>query len=169
MDCMSAKDNETDFEDLDRDRTLDELEDTDVDPGELARIDSEKDLEISEQEFGGLDSAVDRDDEELTEAGIDEREDQADDYLDDSGESDDLPWTPPESRPINAEIGLDAQQEDQEETIDQRIEQEEPEAGTAYGKPESPSDERRQSYHEGDPDDVDLNESAEQAAMHIEE
>ncbi|NHN56873.1 hypothetical protein G9U51_13935 [Calidifontibacter sp. DB0510] len=52
--------------------------------------------------------------------------------LDDPQDSDDEPWTPPERQPRGSEfIGL----EEEGETIDQRIAQEEPEEGTAYGQP----------------------------------
>lgn len=49
---------------------------------------------------------------------------------------DDVPWTPPQKRPVAAEL-LEEDDGRGEETIDQRIWQEEPEAGTAYGRPES--------------------------------
>lgn len=55
--------------------------------------------------------------------------------LDQPDSVDDVPWSPPEQRPMGAEM-LDVDDEG-EETIDQRIYQEEPEAGTAYGAPES--------------------------------
>ncbi len=53
---------------------------------------------------------------------------------------DDVPWSPPEQRPMGATLleGDDLA----EETIDQRILQEEPEQGTAYGAPESGADAR---------------------------
>ena len=54
---------------------------------------------------------------------------------------DDVPWTPPQQRPMGAEL-LDEGDDSQGETIDQRIMQEEPEAGTAYGAPESGAEER---------------------------
>ncbi len=135
--------------------------------GAAADPDSDANLELTDEELGGLDSSVDRDSQDLDDVAVDAEEDQADDYLDDSSESDDLPWTPPESQPINVEIAYGSPDDDTEETIDQRIEQEEPEAGTAYGKPESGVDERREEYGLGDPDDVDLDESAEESAMHV--
>ena len=46
---------------------------------------------------------------------------------------DDVPWSPPEQRPMGATLLED--DDLAEETIDQRILQEEPEAGTAYGSP----------------------------------
>ncbi|PRY57523.1 hypothetical protein BCF74_11535 [Knoellia remsis] len=165
----TGSDDNLDFEDLGRDRTIDELEDTDVPASDLDSIDSERDLELTEQELGGLDSDVDRDGEELEEVSLDEEADQADDYLDDSSETDDLPVTPAESRPINAEIAFDSPDGDTEETIDQRINQEEPEAGSAYGKPEDGVDDRREKYGLGDPDDEDVDEPAEEAALHVEE
>lgn len=54
-------------------------------------------------------------------------------YLDDPEAVEDVPWTPPERRPLGAEMA--ELPEGQEETIDQRIRQEEPEEGTAYGAP----------------------------------
>lgn len=55
--------------------------------------------------------------------------------LDQPDSVDDVPWSPPEQQPMGAEM-LDVDDEG-EETIDQRIHQEEPEAGTAYGAPET--------------------------------
>lgn len=48
---------------------------------------------------------------------------------------DDVPWSPPEQRPMGATLLEDDARG--EETIDQRILQEEPEQGTAYGAPET--------------------------------
>lgn len=61
-----------------------------------------------------------------------EQEDVADVNLDDPSATDDVPWSPPDSVPIHSEFPDDPA----EETIDQRIAQEEPEEGTAYGAPE---------------------------------
>ncbi|RIK13174.1 MAG: hypothetical protein DCC50_12645 [Acidobacteria bacterium] len=62
--------------------------------------------------------------------------------LDQPDSVDDVPWSPPEQRPMGAEmLELDV---DVEETIDQRIHQEEPEEGTAYGAPESGAEARRE-------------------------
>lgn len=55
--------------------------------------------------------------------------------LDQPESVDDVPWSPPEQRPMGAEL-LEVDDRG-EETIDQRIYQEEPEAGTAYGAPDS--------------------------------
>lgn len=52
---------------------------------------------------------------------------------------DDVPWTPPQQRPMGAEL-LEEDGGREEETIDQRVMQEEPEQGTAYGAPESGSE-----------------------------
>lgn len=46
--------------------------------------------------------------------------------------TDNVPWSPPEQAPMGAQFP----DEPEEETIDQRIAQEEPEEGTAYGAPE---------------------------------
>lgn len=62
--------------------------------------------------------------------------------LDQPDSVDDVPWRPPEQRPMGAEM-LDVDDEG-EETIDQRIYQEEPEAGTAYGAPESGAKARKE-------------------------
>lgn len=59
-----------------------------------------------------------------------EQQRQADQFLDDPEAVDDVPWSPPERRPIGAEFT-----DGDPETIEQRIRQEEPEEGTAYGAP----------------------------------
>ena len=54
--------------------------------------------------------------------------------LDDPSATDDVPWSPPDRQPRGSElIGVET---DGGETIDQRIRQEEPEVGTAYGAPD---------------------------------
>src|SRR5690606_11643620 len=53
--------------------------------------------------------------------------------LDQPSSTDDVPWRPPEQAPMTMEFPDDPE----EETIEQRIAQEVPEAGTAYGAPES--------------------------------
>ncbi|WP_022910132.1 hypothetical protein [Aestuariimicrobium kwangyangense] len=55
--------------------------------------------------------------------------------LDDPTDTDNEPWSPPERQPRGAELA--ANDPGQEETIDQRILQEEPEEGTAYGAPDN--------------------------------
>ncbi len=74
-----------------------------------------------------------------------EQREEADVYLDEPEAVDDVPWTPPEQRPIGAVMA--EVPEDEEETIDQRIRQEEPEEGTAYGAPSSAGE-----YRDGDPE-----------------
>lgn len=66
-------------------------------------------------------------------------------FLDDPNAVDNEPWSPPDRQPRAGEF-LD---EDTyvDETIDQRILQEEPEEGTAYGAPD-----RQGEYGEGDPE-----------------
>lgn len=61
-----------------------------------------------------------------------EQEEAAAVDLDQPDSTDDVPWSPPDSVPIHSEFP----DEQAEETIDQRIAQEEPEEGTAYGAPE---------------------------------
>lgn len=60
------------------------------------------------------------------------QEEVADINLDDPTATDNVPWSPPDSVPIHSEFP----DERAEETIDQRIAQEVPEEGTAYGAPE---------------------------------
>ena len=58
--------------------------------------------------------------------------------LDEPQSTPDVPWTPPEQRPLGAQFA-DVEAERAEtggETIEQRIAQEQPEEGTAYGAPE---------------------------------
>ncbi|MCG8655549.1 hypothetical protein [Yimella sp. NH-Cas1] len=120
-----------------------------------------------------------------TELDPQERRD-AETYLDDPNDSDDEPWTPPERQPRAGEF-LD---DDEEETIDQRIGQEIPEEGTAYGAPEEEAEALRDDAMAGgddpdaipadqdfigDPDEVDDSayqrrdetEPAEEAALHV--
>lgn len=67
---------------------------------------------------------------------------------------DDVPWSPPEQRPMGAEL-LDAGDGSDGETIDQRIRQEEPEEGTAYG---SPGTRREELDERGDGDQLGGND-----------
>lgn len=73
-----------------------------------------------------------RDDGFGTEDRTAEQQETAEINLDAPDSTDDVPWSPPESQPLHSEFG----DEEQEETIDQRIAQEVPEEGTAYGAPE---------------------------------
>ncbi|MCE1178333.1 MAG: adenosine deaminase [Micrococcales bacterium] len=67
-----------------------------------------------------------------------EQERDAEIHLEDPEATDDTPWSPPERQPRGAEYAdLDPADE---ETIDQRIMQEVPEEGTAYGAPDHESD-----------------------------
>jgi hypothetical protein len=63
----------------------------------------------------------------------------AQDELLDSSEGDNEPWSPPDSQPRNTEWGTTAAEQHQEETIDQRIAQEVPDPGSAYGAPDNES------------------------------
>ena len=93
------------------------------------------------QENGPITYSEDIDQRDLT---VEERE-ESDLYLDDPNAVDNLPWTPPERRPLGVEF--EEFDETGTETIDQRIRQEEPEEGTAYGAP-NPLGE----FEETDPD-----------------
>lgn len=64
-----------------------------------------------------------------------EQQADADVNLDDPTSTDNVPWSPPDRQPRGAE--LVGAEEGRGETIEQRILQEEPEEGTAYGAPDS--------------------------------
>lgn len=70
---------------------------------------------------------------------LNREEEQAVDYLDDVEEQDNLPDTPPEFQPRATEWGMTAAEQRTEETIDQRIAQEEPDPDSAYGAPRDES------------------------------
>ena len=57
----------------------------------------------------------------------------------DSSEGDNLPVSPPDLQPRNTEWGTTPAEQAQEETIDQRIAQEEPDPDSAYGAPDNES------------------------------
>jgi len=57
----------------------------------------------------------------------------------DASEGDNLPVSPPDLQPRNTEWGTTASEQAQEETIDQRIAQEEPDPDSAYGAPDNES------------------------------
>lgn len=63
-----------------------------------------------------------------------EQQERAENDLEMPESVDDVPWDPPYQRPMGAEL-LDEGDDADGETIDQRIRQEEPEDGTAYGSP----------------------------------
>ncbi|SDP73975.1 hypothetical protein SAMN04489867_3694 [Pedococcus dokdonensis] len=63
----------------------------------------------------------------------------AQDELLDSSEGDNEPWSPPDSQPRNTEWGTTAAEQAQEESIEQRIRQEEPDPDSAYGAPDNES------------------------------
>ena len=63
----------------------------------------------------------------------------AQDELLDSSEGDNESWSPPDSQPRNTEWGTTASEQAQEETIEQRIMQEESDPETAYGAPDNES------------------------------
>lgn len=54
----------------------------------------------------------------------------------DSSEGDNEPWSPPDSQPRNTEWGTTAEEQAQDETIEQRIRQEQPDPDSAYGAPD---------------------------------
>jgi hypothetical protein len=70
-----------------------------------------------------------------------------DDLLD-SSEGDNEPWSPPDLQPRNTEWGTTASEQAQEESIEQRIRQEEPDPDSAYGAPDDEGGLNRR-----DPDD----------------
>jgi hypothetical protein len=76
------------------------------------------------------------------------------DELLDSSEGDNEPWSPPDSQPRNTEWGTTAYEQGQEETIEQRIMQEEPDPDSAYGAPDDEGglDARRPGPDETDPE-----------------
>ena len=108
----------------------------------------------------------------------------AETYLEDPESGDDEPWTPPQRQPRSGEFD-----DDEEDTLEQRIGQEEPEDGTAYGAPDDEGGLRRADMvggedpdaipadqdFIGDPDEVDDSayqrrddtEPAEEAALHV--
>jgi hypothetical protein len=55
----------------------------------------------------------------------------------DSSEGDNEPWSPPDLQPRNTEWGTTGAEQAQDETIDQRVQQEVPDPGTAYGAPDN--------------------------------
>ena len=110
--------------------------------------------------------------------GLDEHLDEAQqDVRIGSDETDDLPITPPDMQPRNTEREMAGWAEG-EETIDERIAQEVPEEGTAYGAPDNESGLDREPRVGGDDplsipaeDDerhVSQDDPAEEAAMHVE-
>jgi hypothetical protein len=70
----------------------------------------------------------------------------------DASEGDNEPWSPPDSQPRNTEWGTTAWEQSQEETIEQRIRQEQADPDSAYGAPDNEGglDDR-----EPDPDGAD--------------
>lgn len=99
-----------------------------------------------------------------------------------SEEGDDLPVTPPVDRPRATEWGTVPSEEAAEETIDQRIAQEEPDPDSAYGAPEDESGLRAEDRARGAEIDAeddylgagegyrsDAGLSPEESAMHVED
>jgi hypothetical protein len=68
----------------------------------------------------------------------DEDQLQSEDTLD-AGGGDDEPYTPPDLQPRSTEWGTTAAEQHQEESIEQRIMQEEPDPDSAYGAPDNES------------------------------
>ncbi len=66
----------------------------------------------------------------------DENQLQSEDTLD-AGSGEDEPYTPPHLQPRATEWGTTAAEQHQEETIEQRIMQEEPDPDSAYGAPDN--------------------------------
>jgi hypothetical protein len=61
------------------------------------------------------------------------------DELLDSSEGDNEPWSPPDLQPRNTEYGTTAAEQEQGESIEQRIRQEVPDPASAYGAPDNES------------------------------
>ncbi|KGN33795.1 hypothetical protein N802_08270 [Knoellia sinensis KCTC 19936] len=80
-------------------------------------------------------------DTELGSMSLDDAVDAGDGQPDllDSSEGDSLPVSPPDRQPRATEWGTTASEQAQEETIDQRIAQEEPDPASAYGAPDNES------------------------------
>lgn len=112
-----------------------------------------------------------------------EEQAEADVNLDDPSATADEPWSPPDRMPRGSEfVGVETAEG---ETLDQRVHQEQPEEGTAYGAPDGRAEREAERMVGGDDpdaipadqdvlggpadDDVVTGESPEQAAMHVEE
>lgn len=106
---------------------------------------------------------------------------EADVNLDQPDSTADEPWSPPDRMPRGSEfVGVETEGG---ETLDQRIRQEQPEPGTAYGAPDDRAErEAGRTVGGDDPDAIPADqdvlggpaealdaESAEQAAMRVEE
>ena len=74
---------------------------------------------------------------------------QAQVNLDDPSAGDDEPWSPPDRQPRGAEF-VDIE----DETLDQRIRQEEPEVDSAYGDPDDADTRPREMAGGDDPDAI---------------
>lgn len=61
------------------------------------------------------------------------------DELLDSSEGDNEPWSPPDSQPRGTEWGTTASEQEQGESLEQRIMQEEADPASAYGAPDNES------------------------------
>ena len=61
------------------------------------------------------------------------------DELLDSSEGDNEPWSPPDQQPRNTEYGTTAAEQEQGESLEQRIQQEEADPDSAYGAPDNES------------------------------
>jgi hypothetical protein len=111
-----------------------------------------------------------------------EEREEAEVNLDDPSATANEPWSPPDRMPRGSEfVGVETAEG---ETLDQRINQELPEEGTAYGAPDDHADREAERMVGGDdpdaiPADQDVlggpadevvgGESPEQSAMHVEE
>ena len=72
--------------------------------------------------------------------------------LDDPSAGDDEPWSPPDRQPRGVELlGVETEEG---ETLDQRVMQEEPEPGTAYGAPDASEDREAERMVGGDDPDA---------------
>jgi hypothetical protein len=106
---------------------------------------------------------------------------EADVNLDDPSAGADEPWSPPDRMPRGSEfVGVET---GEGETLDQRINQEQPDPGTAYGAPDDRAERESERMVGGDdpdaiPADQDVlggpagsvaGDSPEESAMHVEE
>lgn len=110
-----------------------------------------------------------------------EEQAEADRNLEDPSATADEPWSPPDRMPRGSEfVGVET---DGGESLDQRINQEQPDPGTAYGAPDDHAEREAQRMLGGDdpdaiPADQDVlggpaegeigGESPEESAMHVE-
>jgi hypothetical protein len=98
-------------------------------------------------------------DDDLGSYSVDDEDQlESEDTLIGSDETDDAPWSPPDRQPRSTEWGTTASEQRQEESIEQRIMQEEPDPASAYGAPHNESGmdrDPRERVGGDDPDSID--------------